>query len=186
MLFQLTLKVLLSLRYLSIFFFFWSSVSDSLLSLISFSSLLGIFPFLLIGRSCLPILGDLFLLASVLWCSDLLVCLHVVDFCGRSYYVGLSGAVRLISLSGSFRVALSSICWVSLVVHGLFLMVAPFRWALPSSRLTGSHSFVLHVVIQMLVNKEILPDNQIYSRTPYCISNLIHNLRKINKCEERL
>ena len=47
-----------------------------------------------------------------------------VNFRHRSS-VGLSGTVSLISLSGCFRVALSSVCVGSLIVVGLYLLVAP-------------------------------------------------------------
>ena len=51
-------------------------------------------------------------------------CLHRENFCGRGS-VGLSGVDSLISLSGCSRTALSSVCVGSLVVLGLYLLVAP-------------------------------------------------------------
>ena len=51
-------------------------------------------------------------------------CLHRVNFCGRSF-MGLSGAISLISLSGCSRVAFSSVHVGSLVVFGLYLLVTP-------------------------------------------------------------
>ena len=52
-------------------------------------------------------------------------CLCGVNFCGRSS-MELSVLVSLISLSGCFSVALSFICVGSLLVLGVFLLVATF------------------------------------------------------------
>ena len=51
-------------------------------------------------------------------------CVCRVNFYGRSS-VAFSGMVSLISLTGCSRFALSSICVVSLVVLGCYLLVAP-------------------------------------------------------------
>ena len=101
-------------------------MSDRVLASISFGTLSGdsSFPFDCWLFLCLPILGDsscLFLQIQMLCFAS---CVCRANFCGRSS-VGLSHLVSLIFLSGCFRVALSSICIVSLFVIGLYLLVAP-------------------------------------------------------------
>ena len=67
-------------------------------------------------------------------------CLCRVKVYGRSS-LEVSCVVSLISLSGCYRVALSSICVGFLVVLGLYLeFVTPFWWVLPSTGFTGIHN----------------------------------------------
>ena len=103
-----------------------------------------------------------------------------MNFCGRTF-VGLSGAVSLVSLSGCSRVAFSSVCMGSFVVLGFYLLVASLLVGSPLHWLTGIHNshLVLYALAQLLVNKAVLPDNQTYARggknkqtNLYHISNL--------------
>ena len=89
--------------------------------------------------------------------------LRRVHFYSRSS-VGLSCAVYLIFLCGCFRVALCSVCVSSLVVLELYLLVAPLLVGSPLAGLLLSTAPTLYTVVQVLVNKAVLPDHQIYAR----------------------
>ena len=103
----------------------FNSVSYSLLASISFSSFsrMSSIPFDSEFFLWLPILGNSFCL--FLWFSMLCfsICLYKVSFCGSSS-MGFRVAVSLISLSGFYRVALSSICVGSLLLEP-YLLVDP-------------------------------------------------------------
>ena len=103
-----------------------SSLSDSLLAAISFSSFTGesSIPFYCRLFLCLSILDDSFCLFLWFWMLWFASCLHRVNFCGRKS-VGFSGTLSFFSLSWCSRVPLSSICVGSLVVLGFYLLVAP-------------------------------------------------------------
>ena len=66
---------------------------------------------------CLPIVGDFFCLILCLLMFCFTSCLCRMNFYGRNY-LGFSGVISLISLSGHSRFALSSACVGSLVVLG--------------------------------------------------------------------
>lgn len=187
MLFQFSLKVLLlSLKYLSILITIWflSSVSDRLLS---FSSYWEFFHSFRLGVLCLTILGDLFLLASVSYGA-----LTCPPSCGEVHggsYVGLNGPVHLISLSGSSRVALSWVHLLGLSCASVFPHGGSFfgGFSPPAGFLGVTVLSCLLLYKCWLIKKYCQTTKSIPAkRTPHCISNLIHNLRKINKCEKRL
>ena len=79
--------------------------------------------------------------------------------------MGLSGAASLISLSGCSRVALSSVYVGSFIVLGLCLLmvsslvVSPLQLVYWQSQLPPC----LYAVVQVLVNKAVLADNQTYA-----------------------
>ena len=96
-----------------------SSISDSLVTSISFNSFSGdsSIPFDCRFFFCLTILGDSFCLFLHILMLGFAGCLCRVNFCGRNS-VGFSGVVSLISSSGCSRFALSFVCVESLVVLG--------------------------------------------------------------------
>ena len=59
----------------------------------------------------------------------------------------LSVLVSLISLSGCFRFALSSVCVGSVISLGLYLLVAPLWWVFSSSGFTGIHNIYLMLYV---------------------------------------
>ena len=153
-------------------------MSDSLLASISFSHFTGdsSIPFDWRLFLCLPILGFHIFCFDISGYSILPACICGVAFFSKSS-VGLLGTVSLISLSGCSRVVISSVCVSSPVVFGLYLFVASFWWVLLSIGITGSQNsyLLLYALVQMLVNKALLPDHQTYvskKTHPSHISNL--------------